>query len=237
MYNFRILIQEMRHLRGSFRIYVLIARSSTCLNTGGVVVAEHQATSRALSSLVQTRFDISLPSFLSQQDCYLLGDVKKNQEKLGEDGHRLLAWGSKALEDGRLSNTHCQRKIQEKTVIPKDPVETVGINKTSLPSPGSNGCFEENPHLKMRIRKPFLFRCILCPKCKRRLGGVLSMEGGDRGAHRHGLSSGVGCCPGVLGTTWLTLGGRAFWRPWCTIQEKPVATRAVPCGTYKAKLT
>lgn len=161
MYNFRILIQEMRHLRGSFRIYVLIARSSTCLNTGGVVVAEHQATSRALSSLVQTRFDISLPSFLSQQDSYLLGDVKKNQEKLGEDGHRLLAWGSKALEDGRLSNTHCQRKIQEKTVIPKDPVETVGINKTSLPSPGSNGCFEENSHLKMRIRKPFLFRCIL----------------------------------------------------------------------------
>lgn len=109
-------------------------------------------------------------------------------------------------------------------VIPKDPVETVGINKISLPFPGSNCCFEKNPHLKVRIRKPFWFRCILCPEWKRRPSGVTSTEGGDRGAHRYGLSSEVGCCPGVLGTTWLTLGGRAFWSPWCMTQEKPVAT-------------
>lgn len=100
----------------------------------------------------------------------------------------------------------------------------INKNKISLPFPGSNCCFEKNPHLKARIRKPFWFRCILCPKWKRRPSGVMSMEGGDRGAHRYELSSGVGCCPGVLGTTWLTLGGRAFWSPWCMAQEKPVAT-------------
>lgn len=33
MYNFRILIQEIQLLRGSFRIYVLIARGSACLGT------------------------------------------------------------------------------------------------------------------------------------------------------------------------------------------------------------
>lgn len=116
-----------------------------------------------------------------------------------------------------------REKFRKKTVIPKDPVETVGINKTSLPSPGSNCCFEENPHLKTRIRKPFWFRCILCPQCKRRLGGVLSTEDGDRCPQAWAFFRSW-LLPGVLGTTWLTLGGRAFWSPWCTTQEKPVAT-------------
>lgn len=107
-------------------------------------------------------------------------------------------------------------------VIPKNPVETVGINKT-LPSRGSNCCFEKNPYLKVRIRNP-LVQLHPLSKCKRRLGGTMSREYRGRGVHRHGLSSGVGCCPGVLGTSGLTLGGRAFWNPWCTTQEKPVAT-------------
>lgn len=33
MYNFRILIQEIQLLGGSFRIYVLIAHGSACLGT------------------------------------------------------------------------------------------------------------------------------------------------------------------------------------------------------------
>jgi len=74
----------------------------------------------------------------------------------------------------------------------------VGINKTSLPSPGSNCCCEKNPHFKVS-RKPFWFGCSLCPKCNRRRGGSTSVDGGDRGAHRPRLSSGVGCCPQGLG--------------------------------------
>lgn len=130
-----------------------------------------------------------------------------------------------------------REKFRKKTVIPKDPVETVGINKTSLPSPGSNCCFEENPHLKTRIRKPFWFRCILCPQCKRRLGGVLSTEGGDR-------------CPQAWAffRSWLLPGGPGHhladsWRK--SFLESLVHDSGktsgnngtVPCGTYKAKLT
>lgn len=94
-------------------------------------------------------------------------------------------------------------------VIPKGAVETVGIKKTSLPSPGSNCCFEKNPHLKVWIRRPFWF------------GHILAREGGVAACSRRAER-----CPqaqtffGSQLLLWgpgyhrLTLGGRAFWSPW-----------------------
>lgn len=188
-------------------------------------------------SCSKTRSDISLPSFLSQQESLFIGwgwggwgvglKIKKKRAKRNSERmvitSWLATWGSKALEGGRLNDTPTARGKFGKKSNSKRPSINRG-NKTSLPSPGSNCCFEKNPHIKVSIRKPFWFRRSLCPKCNRRPGGIMSMEGGDRGAHRPGLSSGFGCCPRVLGTTWLTLGGRTFWSPWCITWEKPVAT-------------
>lgn len=126
-----------------------------------------------------------------------------------------------------------EENLGEKMVISKNPVETVGINKT-LPSRGSNCCFEKNPYLKVRIRNP-LVQLHPLSKCKRR-----------RWHHVQGVQR----CPEA----------RAFFRsrllPWGPGYQRADSWRrslleslvhdsgktsgdrgAVPCGTYKAKLT
>lgn len=130
--------------------------------------------------------------------------ARSNSGRMGI-ASQLAAWGVRLGRWQAQWHTHQQRKIQENVVIPKGPVETVGTKKTSLPSPGSNCYFEKNPHLKVRIRKRFLFRCI--PRPKREKAGW------------HGVQRAA-------------LGGRALGSPRRTWDE-PVATRAVPCGTWR----
>lgn len=105
---------------------------------------------------------------------------------------------------------------------PKDPVDTAGINKTSLPLPGSNCCLEKKKSsFEGEDEETLLFRCVLCPKCRRRLGGFMSTEA-ETGATGAGFQESAAAWGAW--TSWLALGGRAFWSPWCATQEKPVAT-------------
>lgn len=89
MYNFRILIQEIQLLRGSFRVYVLIAHGSACpgtstgtrrlewwLSAGRSHCVQFSASLWASPqgrTLVKTRTDISFTKLVSQQECYLVG--------------------------------------------------------------------------------------------------------------------------------------------------------------------
>lgn len=144
MYNFRILIQEIQLLRGSFRIYVVIAHGSTCLGTPTTTTwSGWWGQSTRATSMGHSRPHLVLIISLGPGGCFITGQdlvqkpdmtflyqasfpsrnlicwrtLKKRARR--SSGRMvitswLVAWGSKALEDGRLNNIHCQREIQEK---------------------------------------------------------------------------------------------------------------------------
>lgn len=63
----------------------------------------------------------------------------------------------------------------------------------------------------------------------------MSMEGGDRGAHRHRLFFRSRLLPQGLGHR-LADGGRTFWSSWCMTWEKPMATTELcPVASIRQK--